>query len=547
LLEISKNIEVKEMKLIRHIGISCVCTLIFISSSFAATYYVKNGGNDGASGLSDNQAWATIAKVNDFAENKGFSDGDIISFKRGDRFGGERLGNDGSPISWGTINGLTIRDYGSGNKPIFDSEEIAEIIKISAPGITNLTIQNIELFGCGQDSKTIVYILDVNGVSIDGIDGDGRGSGSPKRPDGIIKIQDCYGDIVIKNCNLHDWGPEQNPTKGVDDTLVFYIWTGRDEKSPRSIKIHDNIVYNINSDAVQIGNFQGLPQNTCDIYNNIFYNCGENAIDMKASTYVNIYQNTFYRDNFGLGGTGGPGPLLIIHTSRSFPGVECDEVSIYENKFLGNNDGTHTLGGIFFTTANQDIHIYANVFENVSPAIWTAFGNHLVENNVFIANQPLNIDSSLKTFVRQESKAILANNTFFASGNSNITTGIWQRDSRDSEYWNNIIFINSSSSASFPLYVTKGSGNLPKIFYNDLYNPLYQNIVYWDGSKYTQDDLGSWQNIDEGALSCDPLLKDVLEGDFSLKKDSCCILPDKVLGATFISAPEELRIKESNQ
>jgi hypothetical protein len=29
-----------------------------------ATYYVKNGGNDGLDGLSDGNAWATISKVN---------------------------------------------------------------------------------------------------------------------------------------------------------------------------------------------------------------------------------------------------------------------------------------------------------------------------------------------------------------------------------------------------------------------------------------------------------------------------------------------------
>jgi hypothetical protein len=45
----------------------------------ATNYYVKNGGNNAFTGLSDAQAWETIAKVSGFA----FSAGDTIFFKRG--------------------------------------------------------------------------------------------------------------------------------------------------------------------------------------------------------------------------------------------------------------------------------------------------------------------------------------------------------------------------------------------------------------------------------------------------------------------------------
>jgi len=46
----------------------------------ATDYYVKNGGNDLATGTTDATAWATIQKVNSFA----FKPGDRILFKRGD-------------------------------------------------------------------------------------------------------------------------------------------------------------------------------------------------------------------------------------------------------------------------------------------------------------------------------------------------------------------------------------------------------------------------------------------------------------------------------
>ena len=61
--------------------ISCMILIFSINPGYSATYYVKNGGDDRANGLSDANAWATIAKVNDFAKSPGFSDGDIIQLK----------------------------------------------------------------------------------------------------------------------------------------------------------------------------------------------------------------------------------------------------------------------------------------------------------------------------------------------------------------------------------------------------------------------------------------------------------------------------------
>jgi hypothetical protein len=60
-----------------------IIIFLFISIAVdATTYYVKSKGNDANTGLSDAQAWATVTKLN----NRGFSTGDSILFKRGDTF-----------------------------------------------------------------------------------------------------------------------------------------------------------------------------------------------------------------------------------------------------------------------------------------------------------------------------------------------------------------------------------------------------------------------------------------------------------------------------
>jgi len=90
-------------------------TLLLLSLSLfvsATDYYIKNGGNDLASGTSDAAAWATIGKVN--AAFPSMKPGDRILFQRGNTFYGSILisksGTAGNPI--------TIGAYGTGEKPV---------------------------------------------------------------------------------------------------------------------------------------------------------------------------------------------------------------------------------------------------------------------------------------------------------------------------------------------------------------------------------------------------------------------------------------------
>ena len=67
-------------------------------------YYVSASGNDENSGLSPDEPWATIDKVNNFK----FKNGDGVFFKRGDRWWG---------VQMILQSGVTYAAYGSGNKP----------------------------------------------------------------------------------------------------------------------------------------------------------------------------------------------------------------------------------------------------------------------------------------------------------------------------------------------------------------------------------------------------------------------------------------------
>jgi hypothetical protein len=76
-----------------------------------AVYYIRNGGNNSNSGLSDALAWQTLAKVNSFS----FAPGDQVLFARNSVWL-ETL----SPAVSGTLaNRIIFDSYGSGTLPIF--------------------------------------------------------------------------------------------------------------------------------------------------------------------------------------------------------------------------------------------------------------------------------------------------------------------------------------------------------------------------------------------------------------------------------------------
>jgi hypothetical protein len=81
------------------------------AAAHAATYHVKPGGNDAASGLDDANAWATIAKVNATA----LVAGDQVLFKAGGVYNDAALVPSGSG---NPANRITYAAYGAGAKPV---------------------------------------------------------------------------------------------------------------------------------------------------------------------------------------------------------------------------------------------------------------------------------------------------------------------------------------------------------------------------------------------------------------------------------------------
>ncbi|RIH64425.1 T9SS C-terminal target domain-containing protein [Mariniphaga sediminis] len=91
-------------------GVLLIIALSFSTYAFSTVYYISNTGNDANSGLTKQEAWQTLDKVNELS----LQPGDKILLKRGDTFYGSIIinqeGNQENPIVVGA--------YGDGDKPL---------------------------------------------------------------------------------------------------------------------------------------------------------------------------------------------------------------------------------------------------------------------------------------------------------------------------------------------------------------------------------------------------------------------------------------------
>src|SRR4030042_7135580 len=97
------------------------------TTSTGKTYYVKNGGNDSASGLSDAEAWATLSKV----QRSRFNPGDSILLKCGSTWH-ERLE---FPSSGTPGKNILFSSYGTGEQP--------RMMRLYISGKSCITVSNI--------------------------------------------------------------------------------------------------------------------------------------------------------------------------------------------------------------------------------------------------------------------------------------------------------------------------------------------------------------------------------------------------------------------
>lgn len=478
--------------------LTIILLFFFCLNVHAAIYYVDaTDGDNSKDGLSEANAWKTIGKVNGFS----FSNGDTVKFQRGEIWSDTTLNTPGA-------DDFTFEDYGSGTKPQIDGDIVFPIIIWGAGTLDNLTIRNIYVTGQGyQDGHARIIFLDqVNGATIDGIlgEGDATNSGANQEGKNCVELFNCTGTIVIKNCDISDYGANCIPCQGPNSRDSTGIAVN--SLSSGTIEIYDNVVHDINGDCIQIA--ESTPTSVV-IYGNTLYNAGEDAIDIKGVTGdTEIYNNTLHRTAgfTGSGGSGGNKTIVQVHGEGS---TGSDNVKIRDNTFNGGDCTAIRIGHPTLDAIN--VQVYNNYIEDHEGSIlvWLQSDNVSVHHNLVINPRTFD-DGGLDIGGIAENNSSGSNVDFFNNTiYNNIGTCITPFHlvyPNSTEARNNIIYHNSSDVGAYCIR-WHGLGNAPTATHNISYNDNNSNLIYWDGTVYDDTEEASWITAGHtGALFSDPLL-----------------------------------------
>jgi len=505
----------------------CVISMLLITPVFSATYYIKNGGDNGKDGLSDGNAWATIGKVN----STSFSNADIIQLKRGSTFTDATLTLDSTSVG---VSGITIQDYGTGNKPRIDGNSVRPISINHA--LVDLTIKNIDISGSDTTGNRC-GINKVKGLTIDGVDYNGHTGSSSYVRSTAMAVSYVDGDIEIKNCiiqnamkdtfanSLSAWG--SNDAHGI----VMYYAGDENVKVSGIVSIHDNVIHDVYADCLQLA---GL-HTTTNVYDNELYNFGENAIDMKHSRYIDFYRNTVYQNDYGAArGSGYYGPTAVgSGGSKNWSATYAAQDNIVRENYI------HTSKYTAIQTPGKNATIKNNYIKNCAMGVHIAVTGAKVYNNIFelTTGKPTvepyasrwigTMLSGIRVNQSAKTSGLISNNTFYITS-SDISYGIGYHSDTDVsniEIKNNIIYMTRNSSSVYPLYVQNVSGDYPTVSHNNFYG-VHSNRVYWKSTVYDNTESSGYKSASGSPfiIFTDPGLSNPRGSDLSISSASSAVV-----------------------
>jgi hypothetical protein len=311
-------------------------------------YYVKTGGNDSYSGLSDALAWATIAKVNAVS----LSPDDIVYFKRGNTFVGcivpyGNSGTSGHPIIFSA--------YGTGARPIIDGTDNNAFYVSFDEGASyshHLWIEHIDFAGSrdriGDYCATVVCNThDINLYDVIFRDAAGAHSGFGFNAYSHTGAE-IY-NITLDNCFMYDnymsganftgdgsGGPHDCEVKFCEAYSNGHAdWADHGIYARHGVSIHDCYCHDNHSAGIKL-NAEG----DTSAYHPICYNniCIDNeigiyAVNPQSKIFNNVLINNYYQFNFD---TDSHDMLIYFNTIVNCPNTSGGTPFRVEGHILNN-------------------------------------------------------------------------------------------------------------------------------------------------------------------------------------------------------------------
>lgn len=477
----------------------------------AATYYVdESGGSDAAAGTSEGTAWQSTDKVNDYAEATGFSDGDVIAFKRGETWGTgyETVGDDGSAINWGTINGLRFTAYGSGNLPRLNSNEMVPF-HITAPNVDNLVIEYFDV--SGMDALSGDTAIRVDGESSSQTDGmqsvtirfityNGfTGASTYPRPQAAIRIDDVGGDITVNDCDISNllkgnWADTVADTGSWQNTdsigiLIKYDDTGDQTvaKTQGTVTLYNNTYKDIWADGVHANNIR----TTTSVYDNVCESFGENCYDLKGPDGWTFTRETMSDpDGYaGQGGSGDDGSFFVIHDSDVNGYYDAANITVTKSKGTDHQRGVFKLLNNASNITFQFNYWRVAQYGEINPA-----NNVTLESEVVHINQGSEDETAvLRVYSNAANDDITIQNIlFYVSATSHTDIIRWDDVSGHSNgvVRNNIFWVADTDAVD----LIDMDNNYVTVTYNAYYNSGNNDRIRYNGISYDLNDQATWRS-----------------------------------------------------
>lgn len=370
----------------------------FYSELFATTYYVRDDGDNGNTGLSDAQAWQTVGKVNSFS----FSTGDDVYFKCDDTFTGTSLvvdweGSSGDHAIIGAYYGSGTIGV-SGSKPIIDGNWTAPATKsalIYLHGTTGdhlqyIDVENLYLTKSNWHGVSIkyadymtvtgfdMYLIGATGVVFD-TDADNCTVSSTTMD--FVELQNAYhrGDPL---------GAYYGGNLCEDESCTYWtagITSVRNENNT----IEENTISNCGGEGIGAGRWS----DNVHIKNNI-------VIDVdSAGIYEDCGDNVLIEGNLVYG-------TRPVDSTACYKGGSCGDAYsasqeldcgamrtvIRDNYAFGINSGFSVAGGGIYSDPNTKVYGYNNTLMTNNPSanqikVWGQMTGYIYFYNNIVATE----------------------------------------------------------------------------------------------------------------------------------------------------------------
>ena len=376
-----------------------IIAFLFLSCpAWSATYYVKNGGNDNATGIAPETAWATIARVKATTGYDNIvTDGDTVYFDRQGSWSGTAVVLSTTPGV--TYDGITYTTSGS--------QVRAKLIATAQGGARDAVVAI-------NGTSTITTVLKGFEVDCNDIGVTGLGVGFNSSSASNILIDNCvihntlnagwyYGMVVsyansvvsnvtVQNCEGYDTAQEifcvYNAEGGSASNILFrnnilhdggtsttvggYNVGFEIKNNTNGVTMEYNTIYNCAWGIHLHADAYGTPVNTVIRYN-LIYNCRDIGINWQntrgGNMTTNVYGNLFY----GNASSGAYQDLRLPGNSN---------INIYNNTIYNTN--TLSTGAVYIASGGGTVNFRNNiVYTTNSPGVYDS-GGYLTHSNNLI-------------------------------------------------------------------------------------------------------------------------------------------------------------------